>query len=205
MKKGRFIVFEGLDGSGKSTALEGLVLKMKRQAPEKNIYITREPSDGEIGRLIRRALTHEIVLDPKTFTLLFAADRYEHIRGEVIPALERGEDVFCDRYYYSNLAYQGDVASMEQILNFNSLARELIRPDLVFYVDTPAEICMDRIHRGRSQEELFEQLDKLRNVERLYKQVFEALKEEENIVILDGARTPDEIIAEMMQILQENS
>ena len=111
MDKGRFIVFEGLDGSGKTTAMEGLAARLKAENPDRKIYMTREPSDASVGKLIRQALTHQIVLQPKTFTLLFAADRYEHVVNEVLPALERGEDVFCDRYFFSNLAYQGDVVA----------------------------------------------------------------------------------------------
>ena len=203
MNKGRFIVFEGLDGSGKSTALEGLRQALQEKDPDKGQYLTREPSDGEVGRLIRRALTKEIVLHQKTFTLLFAADRYEHIQNEIKPALARGEDVFCDRYYFSNLAYQGDVATAAEILAFNQPARTLIRPDIVFFVDTPAEECMNRIHRGRDQEELFERLDKLKSVERLYKEAFDLLREEENIHRIDGLQTPETIVGQMLDILEK--
>lgn len=197
MDKGRFIVFEGLDGSGKTTAMEGLAARLKAENPGRKIYMTREPSDASVGKLIRQALTHQIVLQPKTFTLLFAADRYEHVVNEVLPALERGEDVFCDRYFFSNLAYQGDVVAQEQILSFNALARELITPDLVFFVDTPPEECMRRIHKARSQEELFERLDKLKSTEALYRNAFSMLESEEHIEIIDGM-LPKEAIVEKM-------
>ena len=201
--KGRFVVFEGLDGSGKTTALEGLIEKIKKEDPDRKIFQTREPSDGEVGRLIRKALTKQIVLEPKTFTLLFAADRYEHIVNEVKPAIERGEDVFCDRYYFSNLAYQGDVASRDMILSFNRPARDLITPDVVFFVDTPPEECMRRIHKGRDQEELFERVDKLKITERFYKEAFESLKDVEHIYILDGTLTPDQTVEKMFDILSD--
>ena len=199
MKKGRFIVFEGLDGSGKTTALEGLKARL---AGDRTVYQTREPSDGEVGRLIRRALTKEIVLEPKTFTLLFAADRCEHVMHEILPAMERGEDVICDRYYFSNLAYQGDTAPMETILFFNRLARDLVTPDVVFFIDTPPEECMRRIHRGREAEELFERLDKLRATRTFYEQAFEALKEQERIIRIDGMQSPEQIIEELCKSLE---
>lgn len=202
MKQGRFIVLEGLDGSGKSTAAELLKQKLTQPgAPEP--FLTREPSDGPIGRLIRQALTKEITLDPKTFTLLFAADRFEHVQNEILPALKEGRDVLCDRYYFSNLAYQGDVAPMDTILGFNSLARTAITPDVVFFIDTPPEECMRRIHSGRDAEELFERIDKLKSVQALYKEAFERLQKEEHVVCIDGTLTPEEIISEMMQYLQK--
>ncbi len=200
MNKGRFIVFEGLDGSGKTTALEGLKARLEAEHP---VYMTREPSDGEVGRLIRRALTKEIVLQPKTFALLFAADRYEHLQNEVLPAVERGAYVICDRYYFSNLAYQGDVAPMEMILSFNEPSRTLIRPDIVFYIDTPAEECMRRIRAGRAAEELFEKTDKLRATQALYEKAFAALKEQENIVRIDGMLPPEQIVENLYANLQK--
>ena len=197
MKQGRFIVLEGLDGSGKSTAAEFLKDALSKEGVPEPL-LTREPSDGPIGKLIRRALTKEIRLDPKTFTLLFAADRFEHVQNEVLPALAEGRDVICDRYYFSNLAYQGDVAPMETILSFNSLARNVITPDVVFFIDTPPEECMRRIHTERGSEELFERVDKLRNVEALYNEAFDRLKEEEHVIRIDGTRSREEVLAQMM-------
>ena len=200
MKQGRFIVLEGLDGSGKSTAAEYLRDALTRKDALEPL-LTREPSDGPIGKLIRRALTREIQLDPKTFTLLFAADRFEHVQNEVLPALKEGRDVICDRYYFSNLAYQGDVAPQEMILSFNSLARNAITPDFVFFIDTPPEECMRRIHTERDSEELFERADKLRSVETLYKEAFDRLEGEENIIRIDGMRTREEVLAQMLSRL----
>ena len=200
MKQGRFIVLEGLDGSGKSTAAEYLRDALTRKDALEPL-LTREPSDGPTGKLIRRALTREIQLDPKTFTLLFAADRFEHVQNEVLPALKEGRDVICDLYYFSNLAYQGDVAPQEMILSFNSLARNAITPDFVFFIDTPPEECMRRIHTERDSEELFERADKLRSVETLYKEAFDRLEGEENIIRIDGMRTREEVLAQMLSRL----
>lgn len=190
--RGRFIVFEGLDGSGKTTALERLAAHLT------DPLITREPSDGPVGKLIRQALTHQISFEPETFAPLFGADRYEHIMKEVLPALEAGRDVLCDRYYFSNLVYQGDVVSREMILNFNALSIHKIKPDQVFYINTPPEECLRRIHAGRDMVELFEKKEKLESVSRLYEEVFEFLKGKENICVIDGMQTPEEIEAEIL-------
>lgn len=191
--KGRFIVFEGLDGSGKTTAIERL-----QQCLSTAVYVTQEPSDGHVGKLIRQALTKQILLQPETLALLFAADRYEHIQNEVLPAVAAGRDVLCDRYYFSNLAYQGDVVDMEAILRFNSLATCRIRPDFVFYIDTPPEECLRRIHTGRSREELFERIEKLRSVQELYHSAFEQLQETETIIRIDGMQEPERIVQQIL-------
>lgn len=196
MQRGRFIVFEGLDGSGKTTALEGLVPFLR------DAYITREPSDGHVGKLIRQALTKQITLHPETFALLFAADRYEHIQNEILPMLEAGRDVLCDRYYFSNLAYQGDVVPAAQILNFNSMATDLIHPDYVFFIDTPAQECLRRIEKNRGETELFEKLDKLMNVQKLYNEAWSAVEDAENVIRIDGMQSPQQILEEISRFFK---
>jgi len=196
MQRGRFIVFEGLDGSGKTTAIESLVPFLN------DAYITREPSDGHVGQLIRKALTKQITLHPETFALLFAGDRYEHIQNEILPMLEKGRDVLCDRYYFSNLAYQGDVVDAEKILNFNSLATDCIRPDYVFFVDTPPDECLRRIQQGRECTEHFEKLDNLTSLQKLYNEAFERLEEQENLIRIDGMQTPQAIVDAIYQHLK---
>jgi dTMP kinase len=109
-ERGKFIVFEGLDGCGKTTQLLLLSERLKRAGVPH--IATREPSDGNpVGRLVRDAVHGSVTLENETLALLFAADRYQHIQTEILPALTRGAHVLCDRYYYSNLAYQHDERS----------------------------------------------------------------------------------------------
>src|SRR5205823_7267154 len=123
-------------------------------------HLTREPSDGPIGRLIREMLTggHAIAgqrLSQGTFGLLFAADRLDHLQREVEPGLAAGATVISDRWYHSSLAYQGTGADRDWIAQLNSRAR---RPDVTVFLKVRPEIAAQRrIAAGRAQE-LFEDL-----------------------------------------------
>src|SRR5579864_7294663 len=110
-KRGLFIVLEGLDGAGTTTQLVRLAERLRRAG--ERVVATAEPTDGPIGALIRQALRRRLVhrdgraLTDESLALLFAADRVDHVAGEIEPALARGQHVLCDRYVLSSLAYQG--------------------------------------------------------------------------------------------------
>jgi dTMP kinase len=125
--RGKFIVFEGLDGSGKTTQLKLLSKRLEERSGEGSVFVTREPSDNPVGSLIRSALRGEISLEAGTIALLFAADRCEHLAGEIIPNLERGRAVLCDRFYLSNLAYQGRFIGGDRLLSYNEDAVSRLR------------------------------------------------------------------------------
>ena len=114
----RLIVLEGLDGAGTTTQAKRLVEHLRTRGGK--AHLTREPSDGPIGRLIREMLTgeHAIPGQPiaqSTFGLLFAADRLDHLQREVEPQLAAGATVVSDRWYHSSLAYQGTGADRDWI------------------------------------------------------------------------------------------
>src|SRR5690349_10994916 len=101
-RRGFFLVLEGLDGAGTTTQLECLSRALRQRGA--TVCATREPSDGPVGVMLRQALTGRLglkggaPLSHETLALLFAADRMDHLQAEVLPALERGETVICDRY-----------------------------------------------------------------------------------------------------------
>src|SRR5690242_1367991 len=110
-----FIVLEGIDGSGTTTQAARLAQTL--QARGARVHATREPSTGPVGRLLRQALTGTLVADERpvqldfcTLALLFAADRMDHVRREIEPALARGEVVISDRYDLSSLIYQSETS-----------------------------------------------------------------------------------------------
>lgn len=103
--RGKLIVIEGPDGSGKSTIAH--LLHARRLAGRRPSILTREPTDGPVGKLIRRALRAEVTLAPAAMGPLYAADRANHAATLLQPALARGEVVVCDRYLLSNLVYRG--------------------------------------------------------------------------------------------------
>lgn len=110
--RGKFIVIEGADGSGKSTIAH--MLYARRFAGRRPSILTREPTDGPIGALIRQALRHEVALASVAMAPLYAADRLHHVATVIEPALARGEVVACDRYELSNLVYRAAEVPMRR-------------------------------------------------------------------------------------------
>src|SRR5262245_41228317 len=139
MPRGVLIVLEGLDGAGTTTQARRLVDTLIARG--RIAHLTREPSDGPVGRVLRALLAgeHAILgqrIDQATFGLLFAADRMDHLQREVTPALEAGEIVVSDRWYHSSLAYQGTGADRAWIRILNQRARV---PDLTIFLRVRAE------------------------------------------------------------------
>ena len=145
-RRGAFIVFEGIDGSGKSTHIRLLCNELKLQGY--NVLRTSEPSRGRIGRFIREYVEHRRSrLPPEIEALLFAADRFEHVKRIIEPALEQGRIVISDRYLHSSLAYQGaEGVSLEWIRELN---RFTLRPDLCILLDVRPETGLGRMRRRR--------------------------------------------------------
>jgi dTMP kinase len=194
MKKNFFIAFEGIDGSGKSTQVK--LLKEKLEAAGLKVYTTSEPTDGPMGKMIRDAFNHRIELDQRTIALLFVADRLEHLLNKtngVIKMLQDGYTVIMDRYYLSSYAYQSSFLDTNWVIQANSLAVDLLRPDLNIYIDVIPEVSIERLNKGRTSIEIYETFENLEKVRNKYFELFETLKAEEKIVIVDGNRNPEEI------------
>jgi len=140
-----FIVLEGIDGSGTTTQL-GL-LERHLAGRGRRVHPTREPSQGPVGRLLREILLggHQnpdgAPADGLAMALLFAADRRDHLRREIEPALAAGADVVSDRYLLSSLAYQAQEAERAWVA---SLARDIRAPDLTLLLDLPIETAAAR-------------------------------------------------------------
>ncbi len=141
----RFIVLEGIDGSGTTTQADRLTRHLESLG--RKAIATREPSTGPVGRLLRESLLAQHKIDGQpmsgaTMALLFAADRRDHLQREIEPALERGFDVVCDRYQWSSLAYQpAESQSLEWI---SHLAMGIRLPDLTLLLDLPVAVAAQR-------------------------------------------------------------
>ncbi len=182
-KKGKFIVIEGIDGSG-STTHSLLLAERIRKNLAVEVLTTKEPSNGHIGIIIRNVLQGNLTLNHKSLALLFAADRLDHLEKEVIPSLEQGIWVLSDRYYLSSYAYQSMYVDLDWLFLINNFA---IKPDITLFLDIPVDIAFNRIFLERSQIELFENKETLEIVRENYKKVIEKLKiKKENIVVLEG-------------------
>lgn len=197
----RLIVLEGLDGAGTTTQSRRLVEHLRGRG--RLAHLTREPSDGPIGRLIREMLTgHHALPDGQisqsTFGLLFAADRLDHLQREVEPRLAAGALVVSDRWYHSSLAYQGTGADRDWIATLNARAR---RPDLTIFLQVRPEIAAQRrVAAGRVQE-LFEDLQTQQEVDAGYRATLAELTAlGERIEVIDGELPPDAVFQQIVAL-----
>ena len=188
-----FIVFEGIDGCGKSTQLNLLCERLA--AMGRSPLPTAEPTDSTTGKLLRAALSGA---DPRTaaeMAALFTLDRIHHNQCEngIERWLASGFDVISDRYYYSSLAYQGSLTDYEWVRRMNCDCPEIRRPDLCIFLDMTPKAALSRIgHRGTSTE-IYEKEDTLTLVRATFLRVFETLND--NVAIINAEGTPDEVAA----------
>jgi dTMP kinase len=189
MKKNFFIAFEGLDGSGKSTQIEPLAKNLRDRGFK--VYATAEPTTSRIGLMIKDIFKHKMEADDRTIAALYAADRLEHVLNKsdgILKKLEEGYTVITDRFYFSSYAYHGTHMDMDWVIDINSLTAEMLRPDLNIFIDVPADICAQRLNKGRRETELYENEENLNSVRTKYFEAFEKLSGQEKIFITDGNR-----------------
>ncbi len=198
----RLIVLEGLDGAGTTTQARRLVDHLNARGHK--AHLTREPSDGPVGQLIRQMLTggHTIPgqsIAQSTFGLLFAADRLDHLQREVELQLAAGVTVVSDRWYHSSLAYQGTGADRDWITMLNARAR---RPDLTIFLQVRPEVAAARrVAAGRVQE-LFEDLRMQEEVAAGYKATNSELSAQgERIETIDGEASQDAVFAAIAKLV----
>lgn len=194
MVRGKFIALEGIDGSGKSSQLGPLVERLEGLGIPSRA--DREPTGRPAGVLLRQALTGQAALDPRVIAALFAADRLDHLVNEengVCAAIDRGITVVTDRYYFSSYAYQSADVGMDWVIQANAISAEILRPTVTVFLDVTAEEAMERIRRNRDHTELFEQEERLRQTRELYFKAFERLKGVENVAVVDGVGTENEV------------
>ena len=197
--RGLFLVVEGIDGAGTTTQAKRLYEALQSQ--EIDCHLTREPSDGPIGRLLREILAGDHKPnDATSLGLLFAADRADHLQREVLPALESGKLVISDRYYHSSLAYQGSDEDRSWIAILNQRA---MAPDCTFFLQVDPEVAAKRRSDDDRSEEIFDHLDTQRRVAQGYLAVVRERGESECIETIDGQLPMDEISARMLASAEE--
>lgn len=191
-----FLTFEGVDWSGKSTQAELLAGWLREQG--RTVLSTREPGGTPVGEAVRNVVLHGDEMTPWAEAALYAAARAEHVERALRPALERGEDVVCDRYIESSVAYQGGARGLgiERVRELNLMVTRGLVPDRTFLVLLePAEAR----RRGPGQPDRIEREgdEFMRLVDEAYRSL--AAASPERIVALDGARAPDEIAEEVRE------
>jgi dTMP kinase len=154
MNKGLFITVEGPEGAGKSTIIHKLAVKLEEEGYP--VVLTREPGGIEIAEQIRQVILHtsNTKMERRTEALLYAAARRQHLVEKVIPAINEGKIILCDRFIDSSLAYQGYARGigMEEVYSINQFAIESTMPDLTLYFDIEPEVGLGRINKHHDRE-----------------------------------------------------
>jgi dTMP kinase len=199
----RFIVLEGIDGSGTSTQLE----RVKQALQQKNysVFTSCEPTTAPIGLLIRRILHREIEAEAETTALLFAADRNDHVFNRshgIIAKLAEYDFVISDRYFFSSLAYQSVQCGFPFVFSLNS---RFPLPEFCFYLKIPVDTGRTR-RLERKKDELFDDTLFQKKVVRAYENAFTTFADSPmKFHTMDGQRDRAEITADMVEIITQGN
>ncbi len=206
---GKFIVLEGLDASGKST--QAKLLGESLQKMGKDVVVTHEPTrTGHIGELIHKILQSEVSIPSVALQYLFCADRAVHLQQEIIPALQAGKTVVCERYFWSSVAYglsdreSVDYENGQEVLlaslSILSMYDQFLRPDKTFYFDVPASVAVSRLSKMDKKKEFYEKKEKLEKIKLGYDVLLKHLPDE--FVVIDGQKPEEEITKEISSVIQ---
>jgi dTMP kinase len=204
--RGRFITFEGGEGSGKSTQIK--LLAERLDAEKLRVVVTREPGGSPGAEIIRHLVLSGMgkLLGPEAETMLFAAARDDHVQTVITPALAQGMWVLCDRFADSTRAYQGKVGQVDTRL-LDGLERVTIgdlKPDLTIILDLPVETGITRAsaRRGADAPDRFEseQIDFHQKLRDAYREI--ALNEPQRCMLIDAAGTPEEVAEKVWAAVQ---
>lgn len=206
MSKGFFITFEGGEGTGKTTAIESIYDWIVKKGFK--CIKTREPGGIKIAEQIRQVILDKenTKMDGRTEALLYAAARRQHLIEKVIPALEDGYVVLCDRFIDSSLAYQGYARGLgiDEVMSINKFAIEDYMPDISILFDLDPKIGLKRISMNEEREINrldLEKLDFHEKVREGYNKVYD--KNKDRIVVINADQSKEAIVAEIKNILNE--
>ena len=202
---GKFITFEGPDGSGKTTCAKGVYDKLKKEGYD--VIYTREPGGIEIAEEIRN-----IILDPKNTkmdarceALLYAASRRQHLVEKVLPALAQGKIVLCDRFVDSSLAYQGvgRHLGIEEVFAINKFAIEDHMPDFTIYLNVDPQVGLQRIASRNFKDRLDqESLQFHQDTYNGYLQVVDKYKD--RMIVVDANNDEATVIDDCLKIIKDH-
>ncbi|MBQ2775369.1 MAG: dTMP kinase [Clostridia bacterium] len=203
--RGKFIVIEGLDGSGKGTQAALLIKYLASKG--RKVFQTAEPTESVTGGLIRDVLSGARQRTSSELAALFMADRVAHnvnpVNG-IEKTLEAGIDVICDRYYYSSIAYQAVGEDKQWVVDMNINCPSIRKPDVCIFFDVDPESCRKRLESGRVYLEIFERdIEQVQAIRARYHEAFDLLKDSDNIVVVDAARAPQEVAADVEKIVDK--
>ena len=201
MNESKFIVFEGIDGAGKTTQINLLCAALEERGLR--CMITAEPTDMPSGKKIREALSGKLKTTPLEMAEMFACDRAihnTHPEEGINKALSDGVVVISDRYYYSSLAYQGAALGYDTVAALN-LDNESIRtPDKCIFLDLTPEKSLERIGKRGEATEIYENFEYLTRTRTMFFDVFERLRARgENIAVIDASGSVSEVSERVLE------
>jgi dTMP kinase len=204
--KGIFITIEGPDGAGKTSVIKELI-PMLVKTVQQEIVATREPGGSRIAEEIRELILNpeNTEMDIRTEALLYAAGRRQHLIEKIIPALEAGKVVICDRFVDSSLAYQGVARGIgvSEVAKINQFATENLSPDLTLYLDIEAHLGLERINQNKENRQ-FDRLDQeaLEFHEKVRSAYLNIAKEQsERVVQIDASQELEKVVEECYQTI----
>jgi dTMP kinase len=190
---------EGIDGAGTTTQLHRLTAWLEGEGL--SVYPTFEPSDGDIGQHIRKILSGEGSSHPDTVALMFAADRMEHLQTEILPRLQAGTHVLCDRYVGSSFAYQSMQSDPQWVRTINRYAR---KPDLTLYLHVDVDTALERLTiREGGKREIFEKRELLTVIAANYDSIYGVGGNAEiKAVVIDATQDPTKVFLDCCRVIQ---
>jgi dTMP kinase len=203
-KRGRFFVMEGIDGAGTTTQAHRLDKHLRDQGIPS--FLTREPTDHPVGRLIREALSGQLVspdslrkipLSEAALCLLFAADRIEH-SVDIETIRNNGTHVICDRYLLSSIAYQSvdPHISPERVIEVN---QGIAVPDVTFLLNVPVDQCLKRLEQRADSPTVYEKRKTLERISERYQSTRRVYENQFGPVLpIDGTKAPDSVHTEIL-------
>lgn len=202
MKKGLFIVIEGLDGCGKSTVATNVVKKLSEMGHE--VVHTREPGGIDIAEQIRNVILDpkNTAMDGKTEALLYAASRRQHLVEKVIPAINEGKIVICERFVFSSLAYQGNARGLgiDEVYEINKFAIGDMMPDITIYLDIDEKVGLSRVEsRGNKDRLDAESIDFHHKVAEGFRIINEKFKD--SIKKVDASNDVDTVLNDTLKVI----
>jgi dTMP kinase len=200
-KNGLFITFEGADGSGKTTQIK--MLEEYLTAQNENFILTRDPGGTKLGTKLREILlNYDGKIAPFCELFLYLADRAQHVDEVIMPSLNNGKIVLCDRYIDSTLAYQGYARGLniDEIINLNNLVTHTLIPDLTLLFD---------IETGKAMQRLGGQKDRLESEAKHFHEKVRmgyldlAQKDPQRIKVIDASRSIEEVHNQVIELIKQ--
>ncbi len=203
--KAKFIVLEGIDGSGKTTQMKLLQMALTNMGVVSSV--SAEPTGSPVGIEIRRVLKGQEAVTTEKLAEMFACDRAIHNTDRewgIERMLSDGITVISDRYYYSSMAYQGAEIGIDRVAEMNLENSDIRRPDLCIFMDLSPDKSLERIGASRESKEIFENTEVLTRTRAKFYEVLEYMKNKgDNVVIIDASEPVDIVSENILSAVKE--